>query len=292
MNNPNGFSGYSAAGMEHSVHHHGPVDAPSGVAPGLLGGASELLPLVLLVLPLIAAYLAAAFWTGRRYRRWPVMRSLLWCAGVLVSAAAVAGPLAQMAHGSFTFHMLGHLLLGMLGPLLIVLSAPIALLLRSLPRKQARLLSLLLRSRPAAILTHPITAAVLNVGGLWLLYTTSLFSAMHTSPILYTLIHIHVFAAGCLFTLSIVPVDPVPHRTGYKLRAGVMIVAFAAHGILGKYLYASPPAGVDAEDARQGAQLMYYGGDAVDLVLIILFCFSWYKRSGRAAVPSSRTDFA
>ncbi|NGZ74428.1 cytochrome c oxidase assembly protein [Saccharibacillus sp. VR-M41] len=256
---------------------------------GSFGGIAEWTAPLLLAVPLMAAYLLAAALTGRRYRRWPPLRSSLWCMGVLLSSAAVLGPLAAAAHGSFTAHMLGHLLLGMLGPLLIVLSAPVTLLLRSLPRESARLLTGLLRSRLAAWLSHPVTAALLNVGGLWLLYATDLYAAMHHFAALNALVHVHVFAAGWLFTASVFPVDPAPHRTGMRFRAAVMIAAFAAHGILGKFLYANPPAGTLPEDARSGAQLMYYGGDAVDLLLIILFCRRWYRSAGRE-IPASGSD--
>ncbi len=250
-------------------------------------GISAFVPLMLLALPLMLLYLGAAFWTSRRYKPWPAYRSLLGCVGIFACASAVAGPLAQASHGSFTAHMFGHLLLGMLGPLLLVYSAPITLLLRSLPLRSARILTGLLRSRPAAVLTHPVTAALLNVGGLWLLYTTDLYAAMHTSAVLHILVHLHVFAAGYLFTASILPVDPSPHRTGIKLRACVMIAAFAGHGILSKVLYASPPLGTDIEDARVGAQLMYYGGDGVDLLLILLFCYRGYRAAGRQDMPST-----
>ncbi|WP_246369565.1 cytochrome c oxidase assembly protein [Saccharibacillus deserti] len=274
----------------HSMHDHGSGGSEFDAGSGIPGGLTDMLPLVLAAVLPIAAYLTAVVLTNRRYKRWPIRRSLLGCTGILLSAAAIAGPLAEASHHNFTLHMLGHLLLGMLGPLLIVLSAPAALLLRSLPRRQARMLSLLLRSRAAAFLTHPITASALNMGGLWLLYATGLFAAMHTSPILYALVHIHVFAAGYLFTAALIPVDPAPHRPSFPLRAAVMIAAFASHGILGKFMYAYPPAGVDPEDAKRGAQLMYYGGDAVDLLLIVLFCSAWYKQSGRTRPFFSRKD--
>ncbi|CAM3962767.1 cytochrome c oxidase assembly protein [Saccharibacillus endophyticus] len=281
MNRANGFV------YAHAGHDHGADASAIESAHHAAQGMAAFVPLMLLALPLMLLYLGTAFWTSRRYKRWPAYRSLLACAGILACASAVAGPLAQASHGSFTAHMFGHLLLGMLGPLLLVYSAPITLLLRSLPRRSARMLTGLLRSRPAAVLTHPVIAALLNVGGLWLLYTTNLYAAMHTSAVLHALVHIHVFAAGYLFTASLLPVDPSPHRTGMKLRACVMIAAFAAHGILGKFLYASPPPGTDIEDVRIGAQLMYYGGDGVDLLLIVLFCYRGYRAAGRQDMPST-----
>ncbi|GGO03698.1 cytochrome c oxidase assembly protein [Saccharibacillus kuerlensis] len=269
------------AAAAHNLHHHGDGISSTEAVQPLSAGLIDYMPVFFISIPLIAVYLTAAVLTGRRYRRWSLLRSLLWCTGVTVSASAITGPLAQAAHASFTAHMLGHLLLGMLGPLLIALSAPITLLLRSLPRRGARFLSALLRSQALAFLSNPVTASLLNVGGLWILYTTGLYTVMHHSTALHILVHFHVFAAGYLFTISVLPVDPAPHRTSFGFRAGVMIAAFAAHGILSKYLYANPPIGTASEDARIGAQLMYYGGDGVDLLLIILFCYRWYRQGGR-----------
>ena len=97
----------------------------------------------------------------------------------------------------------GHLLLGMLAPLLIALSAPMTLLLRTLNVNYARKLSRLLRSHPIRFFSHPIVASILNIGGLWLLYTTNLYTAMHGNLLLHIIVHIHVFIAGYLFTISI-----------------------------------------------------------------------------------------
>lgn len=120
-------------------------------------------------------------------------------------------------------------------------------------------------------------AAILNAGGLWLLYTTGLFHLMHASVLVHALVHTHIFLAGYVFTAALVGVDPDPHRASMPLRSGVLIAFIAAHSILGKWLYAHPPPGVDALDAQVGAQLMYYGGDAVDVLLIVLLFAGWYS---------------
>ncbi|MCQ4085662.1 cytochrome c oxidase assembly protein [Saccharibacillus sp. JS10] len=244
------------------------------------------LPLIAVAIPLMLVYIGAAYWTSKTYRSWSKARCLLACAGIAVCAAAVTGPLAQAAHHSFSAHMLGHLLLGMLGPLLLVYAAPMTLLLRTLPRQSSRFLSKILRSRIVMFIAHPVSAAILNVGGLWVLYHTDLFTLMHRSNALYVLIHIHVFAAGYLFTASLLPVDPAPHKVKLNIRVAVMIMAFAAHGILSKTIYAFPPAGVPNEEAQFGAQLMYYGGDAVDLILIILLGYRWYRSAGKETSSS------
>ncbi|MDG5472289.1 cytochrome c oxidase assembly protein [Jeotgalibacillus sp. ET6] len=225
----------------------------------------------------IALYISAAILSSRQRRKWPNYRTVLWVLGVLCAAAAVTGPLAERAHTDFTAHMLGHLLLGMLAPLLLVLSAPMTLFLRSVPVSLGRKTSGLLKSRPVRFLSDPITASVLNIGGLWLLYTTTLYSAMHDSLLLHIVIHFHVFAAGYLFTISMIYIDPASHRTPFLYRAVVLIAALAGHGILSKYIYANPPAGVAPQQAESGGMLMYYGGDAIDVMIIIILCYQWYK---------------
>jgi putative membrane protein len=184
--------------------------------------------------------------------------------------------------------MLGHLLLGMSGPLLIVLSSPVTLALRTIKIHQARQVTRLLRSKPVLWISHPVTAAVINIGGLWLIYGTGLYTAMQQHMLLHILIHFHVFAAGYLFTAAIIYTDPAPHRTSYIVRAITMIMAFAGHGILSKLIYAAPPEGIPQAQGEAGGLLMYYGGDLIDLVIIFIFCLQWY-RSARSATDSTQT---
>ncbi|WP_040285908.1 cytochrome c oxidase assembly protein [Sporosarcina koreensis] len=257
---------------DHLVHH-----LPASGDPAVtLGGFSQPL-LALLFATAIILYIVAAKQTGRHYRRWPVSRVIYWIAGVLFAWLSVAGPVADRAHTDFTAHMVGHLFLGMLSPLLLVLAAPMTLMLRTLPTEAARRLTRLLKCRFSRLVTHPVTAAILNLGGLWLLYTSDLYSLMHTYPSLYLLIHFHVFAAGYVFTVSMLYVDPSPHPHSYQLRSAVLLVFLAGHAILSKFIYAHPPAGVPAEQAQAGGLVMYYGGDAIDAFLIFFLCLQWYR---------------
>lgn len=173
-----------------------------------------------LVILVVSLYLVAAA-TGRR--GWSRGRCVMFGAGAVAVGSSMTGPLADAAHRSFVAHMIVHLLLGMVAPLLLVLSAPVTLVLRSLPVDAARRVSRFLLSRPARFLTEPSVAAVLNVGGLWILYTTSLFTLMHQHQLV--LVHVHVFIAGGLFTVALVGVDPTPHRRGFVHRCAVLVLA-------------------------------------------------------------------
>jgi putative membrane protein len=229
----------------------------------------------LFLLTALAGYLACAV-VVHRHRRWPTYRVALWCAGLAAIAAALVGPLAEAAHRDFVAHVAGHLLLGMLAPLLLVLSAPVTLALRVLPVARARRLARLLASSPVRFLTHPVPAAALNLAGLWLFYTTGLYQAAAHDLGLHAVAHLHMLAAGYLFTVATIGVDPSPHRPGHLARAVVLVLFLAAHAILAKHLYAHPPAGVTSGQAASGAMLMYYGGDAIDLAVIVVFCRQWF----------------
>lgn len=240
---------------------------------------------VVLVLVATAVAYALGVHADRCGRGWPVHRTVLWYAGLAAAGTALVGPLADAARTSFTAHMVGHLLLGMVAPLLLVLAAPVTLVLRALPVVGARRVSRLLGLPVVRVATHPVVTAVLNGGGLWLLYTTDLYRLMHGSVLLHAAVHLHVLLAGYLFTASMVGLDPDRHRSSVRLRAAVLVLFVAAHSLLAKWLYIHPPVGVDLGDARVGAQVMYYGGDVVDVTLMVLLLAGWY-RSTRARVPA------
>ncbi|WP_240189766.1 cytochrome c oxidase assembly protein [Bacillus sp. P14.5] len=239
-------------------------------------GAGSLAALMAITAVMLV-YVFAVKRSNMKYSRWPVHRMFFWIAGLSCAAASVIGPIAERAHSSFTYHMAAHLLLGMLAPLLIVISAPLTLVMRTLNVRMARRLSSILKSTPARLLTDPVTASLLNMGGLWILYTTGLYQAMHHNGFLLVLIHIHIFLAGYLFTVSMVTFDPAPHKASFYYRSVVLVLALASHGILAKFLYGNPPPGITAGDSETGALLMYYGGDAIDMVIIFLLCLEWYK---------------
>jgi len=240
---------------------------------------------LLIILACIGVYTAAALITSRQHRTWPLHRFLSWTAGVLCVMLSVTGPLARSSHLSFQSHMLVHLLLGMLAPILIAYAKPVTLLLRTLPVTSARKLSRLLRSKVVHAFVHPWLAAIWNIGGMWLLYTTNLFHLMHQYRLLYAVVHFHLFAAGYLFTISILYIDLTSRRHIFRNRAITLIIAAAGHSILSKAIYAYPPAGVPREAAELGGMLMYYGGGAVELVLMFALCAQWF----RSASPSPRS---
>lgn len=249
----------------------------AGTGSGVVGG---------LLLIMAFAYAGGMLAGWRRGRCWPAGRALCWYGGLVAAAVGVLGPATE---AGFTAHVAGHLLLGMAAPLLLVLAAPGTLLLRALPVRHARRFSRLLATPAARGLTHPVTAVLLDAGGLWLLYTTGLFPAMMHRAGVHQLVQVHVLVSGFLLAVAVVGVDPMPHRPGRPVRAVALLAFMAAHAIMAKYLYGHPPAGVSASDGRAGAVAMYYGGDLVHLAMVAVFWWQWYDparvRAGARRAP-------
>jgi putative membrane protein len=242
-------------------------------------------PPALLAATAVALYLLAAFRLHRRGDAWPWLRPVSFTVGGL---GLVAAALVQLPGGEFTSHMGQHLIVGMVAPLLLVLARPLTLALRVLTGGPRRILLSL--SQSASWLVYPPVAAVLDVGGLWLLYRTGLFAATHDHPWLHAAVHLHVLIAGLLFTFSVCQLDPVRHRHGIVLRAGCLVLAGAAHAVLAKSLYgAAPPnTAFPTTDLARGAELMYYGGDLVEIVLAGVLAAQWYAVAGRDLTRARR----
>jgi putative membrane protein len=81
------------------------------------------------------------------------------------------------------------------------------------------------------------------------------------------------------------PSTPRPSAT---LRVAVLALAVAAHNVLAKLIYAFPAATMPAEQARAGAQIMYYGGAPVEIAIIVLLGVEWLRRQDRSRAAARR----
>lgn len=229
---------------------------------------------------------AAVLYARAAMRRpgWNPWHTAGFLGGAALLLAGVSAPVVAWAHADLRGHMAQHLLLGMLAPLLLALGAPVTLLLASLPAAAARRLVRVLASRPLRTLAHPVTALVLNVGGMVALYATPLYALSQHRPWLHVLVHYHFVAAGYLFSWSIAGPDPAPHRPSLRYRGIVLFAGIAIHSVLAKLMYVHGwPHGTTAtiEEIRSAAQWMYYGGDLAEMLLLAALLSMWLRRSPR-----------
>lgn len=70
------------------------------------------------------------------------------------------------------------------------------------------------------VLALPVTALVLNLGGLVALYFTPLYAVPAREPGLHNLVHLHFVASGYLFAWVIAGPDPAPRARRCRLGSG------------------------------------------------------------------------
>ncbi|MBZ5487718.1 cytochrome c oxidase assembly protein [Halomonas aquamarina] len=250
----------------HVAHHATPLDW---------------LPFLLVVL-VTSQYLAAVWLQRTSGASWSLWRCGFFLTGSALLAIAFWPSLMAWAHGSLVGHMTLHLLIGMFAPLFWVLAAPMTLLLRTLPQAGGRAVAALLQSRFVRTVSHPVTALVLNVGGMYVLYLTPLYAASLENPLLHYAIHLHFLLAGYLFCWAILAEpDASPHRLSLHFRLGVLFTAIATHSLLGKLMYGygwPRNTGHSLEEVQAAAQLMYYGGDLAEVLLAVVLLTLWLRR--------------
>jgi len=257
------------------------------------GAPSAALFLLLVIVPvvLLCFYLFAAL-RIRRTARWRSWRIVSFTVGTVLIVTSMLPPLASWAHHDLRGHMLQHLFLGMFGPLGLVFGAPGSLLLRSISARTARGIMNFLRARPIRFLIHPVTAAFLDIGGMYLLYLTPFYTLSMSDPALFVLLHVHFVLSGYLFTWSVAGPDPAPHRPSRHVRLAAIFFATAAHAILGKLMYGyGYPQGTQASlaEIQAAAQWMYYGGDLAEFLIIIGFFAAWFRQ--RSVLPGALKGF-
>ena len=234
------------------------------------------MPLVL-TLPAAAGYGQAWYRLSRRSRRWPARGAACMLAGSLCVGIALLPPLASH-DDRFEVHVIQHLLLAMVAPAFLALSATATLALRTLPRYARRALLRVLHSPAVSVLTAPATAWALDLGGLYVLYLTGMYQAAEHDSVIHAIVHLHMFLAGCLLSWAVIGIDPIRRRPGTQGRLATLFIAAAGHDTLAKLMYAwmLPAGGGPAAGRQPGAELMYYGGTAIDVALAVIVMTQWY----------------
>ena len=204
--------------------------------------------------------------------------------GIGMVAVAMLPPLMHWAHQDLRGHMVIHLLIGMFAPIFLVMGAPVTMALKVLPTHLARSITAILSSRFFGLIGHPITALLLNIGGMFVLYLTPLYNASLTNPYLHHLIHFHFLAAGYLYAWSLVGPDPAPGRPNLRVRMAVLFIGMGSHAFLSKFMYAylypiNSPHSI--EQIQEGAKLMYYWGDLSEIILAVILFYLWYQKRGQ-----------
>ena len=188
------------------------------------------------LLLITALYILGVVVLKRRGDEWPVGRTIAFAISVALVDFATSGGIGVYAHFAFSYHMLGHMILGMIAPIGFVLSAPITLALRTLPQGRTPeerglrgTLITVIHSRYSIIMTNPVVALALFDGSLFALYMTTLFGKLMQSHAGHVLMDFHFLLAGYLFFYVIVGIDPNPRKIPHIVRIIVLFAAMSIH---------------------------------------------------------------
>ncbi|WP_394553626.1 cytochrome c oxidase assembly protein [Agromyces sp. MMS24-JH15] len=259
-------------------------------------------------------YLAGVRRLAKRGDRWPLHRTILWVAGLLLLAFLTNGGVNVYERVLFSAHMLGHMGLTMAVPVLLVPGAPVTLAARAIrPRKDGsrggrEWILLAVHSRFAGVIANPLVAAGLFAGSLWVFYYTPLLGWSMTDHIGHEWMIAHFLITGYLFVQSLIGVDPVPYRLPYPFRLLLLLGTMAFHAFFGLSImlgtglfladwYGAMGWGTDAlVDQQLGGGIAWSIGEIPTVALAITVAVQWArsdeKESRRRDRQADRTGDA
>lgn len=244
-------------------------------------------------------YVAGVLRLRRRGDAWPVYRTVLWVAGLVLLAWVTSGGISAYEEYLFSAHMLAHMILTMAVPVLLVPGAPVTLAARAIrPRKDGsrggrEWILLAVHSRFAGVIANPIVAAVLFAGSLWIFYYSPLFRWTMEDHIGHTWMVAHFLITGYLFVQSLIGIDPVPYRLPYPFRLVLLLGTMAFHAFFGLSImmstgllladwYGAMGWGTDAlADQQLGGGIAWSIGEIPTVALAITVAIQWARSDAK-----------
>ncbi|WP_299089511.1 cytochrome c oxidase assembly protein [uncultured Microbacterium sp.] len=246
-------------------------------------------------------YLAGVWRLRRRGDSWPVSRTIMWVAGMLLLVWVTGGAINVYQDYLFSMHMVGHMLLTMAIPVLLVAGAPVTLAARAIRKRDdgtrggREWILWAVHSPVARVLTNPFVAAGLFIGSLWIFYYTDLFRWSLYDHLGHQWMIAHFLITGYLFVQSLIGIDPVPWRLPYPGRLLLLIGIMAMHaffgiaimmqsglmvaewfGAMGRTWGATP-----LEDQYIGGGIAWSVGEIPTLILAITVAIQWSRSDAR-----------
>ncbi|WP_430791814.1 cytochrome c oxidase assembly protein [Actinoplanes sp. G11-F43] len=258
----------------------------------------------------IAAYLTGVVRLRKAGHHWPLARTASFTGGLLLLAAITCLGVARYAYVLFSVHMIQHMVLSMVVPILLVGGAPITLALRALrrpadPRVRGprEWLLVVLHSRIARVLTHPLVALGIYVASLYGLYFSDLLGTLMRYHLGHLAMLAHFVIAGYLLFWVLIGTDPGRRRIHPAMLVLVHFLAMVAHAFFGFVLLQSTTViGLDwytavhptwaaplLDDQRLGAGLAWAFGELPAAAILLVLVRQWIRSDER---EQARTDRA
>jgi cytochrome c oxidase assembly factor CtaG len=283
------------------MHMHAFTRAGGDPVGTLLGGnllskwQLDAVALAVLVLAAAAYLTGVALSPSRSGVRWPLRRTASFMLGLAVIAFATNGSIAVYDEVLFSAHMIGHLALVMVAPVLLVAGHPLSLALAAAsPGRRDRMLRIA-RGRVVSLLTAPPVAlaayTVVIVGS----HLTGLMDVVMQRAWAGQVEHLVYVLVGIQFFVLVVGSEPIRWQLGTPARWLLLAIAMAVDTFTGVVLLEGthtvsmvmdPRVNVDPlSDTHTGGAIMWFGGDAIMIVVMIVLAADWLRR-----VDTDRAD--
>nr|WP_253660606.1 cytochrome c oxidase assembly protein [Williamsia maris] len=261
-----------------------------------------------LVLGLGAVAAAGVYGLGvRNVRRqgieWSKWRTISWMIGCLSLLVVTSSGLRTYGMALFSIHMIEHMALNMFIPVLLVLGAPVTLALRALPAARRGALPgprewivWLVHSRLTAFLSHPVTALIVFVASLYIVYFTPLFGILARYHWGHEAMSIHFLVTGYVFYWAIIGIDPGPRRLPFLARLGLLFAVMPFHAFFGIatmtmnsvigydfYGFLKLPWLADLQHDQFLGGAIAWGASEVPVVIVVIALVSQWASSDRRA---------
>lgn len=253
-------------------------------------------------LAMMAVLIGLAYWYLRsdwvlatRGRRWPISRTVSFLAGLVAIEVALQSPVATFTGAYFQAHIVQHLLLMAVGPPLLALGAPSTLLLQTVKRPTKVRWLKVLRSRPFALLTHPLTAWAVYFGFMAAFFLTPLINfAMLHMPVMDVLNLVFVLG-GCIYWWPMIGIDPIVHwKMSYGVRMANMLLGGVFETFLGISIMTNhnPIATMySLSSTHAGGAMLWIATELGTVGGFVPIFLQWMRSDERAAVRAdARTD--
>jgi putative copper resistance protein D len=258
---------------------------------------------------LAGAYLFGYVRLRRRGDQWPAGRLVAWLAGCAALVFTSGSGVKAYGSAMFSVHMAEHMTLNMFIPVLLVLGGPLTLALRALPAAvpgqppgPREWLLWLVHSRVTAFLSHPVTAFILFVASLYVVYFTPVFDTLVRYHWGHELMSVHFLLVGYLFFWGIIGIDPGPRRLPFLGRLGLLFAVMPFHAFFGIatmtmtstigeqfYRYVNLPwlASI-SDDQHLGGAIAWGSSELPVIIVVIALVTQWARQDRRSATRSDR----
>ena len=260
-------------------------------------------------LTLVLGYALGFVRLRRRGDSWPLGRLVAWLAGCLMLVFTSSSGVKAYGSAMFSVHMADHMVLNMFIPVLLVLGGPVTLALRALtpaadgqPPGPREWLLWLVHSKVTAFLAHPVTAFVLFVASVYVVYFTPLFDTLVRYHWGHELMSLHFLLVGYLFFWGIIGIDPGPRKLPFLGRLGLLFAVMPFHAFFGIatmtmtsviggqfYRYVGLPWLASLQsDQHLGGAIAWSTSELPVVLVVVALVAQWAREDRRAASRSDR----